>query len=133
MIAKNCSAEDLQAALDKINRERYEGNIKFLRLDGLNQNSTRWRFTLTVHSSKGAGSRLTVRHPWAGYKQHRLAAACWHVHGYFFEALFGINPGAEISTGRVKSITKQEGNWQDYNIGSMAAPMYFSDACCCDK
>jgi hypothetical protein len=121
--------EDLQKALEIVNKQ-YAGNIMFNRLEGNT-------FTLKVKDSKAPGHRLGFAHPnWADkkgnpYKQRRLASACWHVHGYFFDALFTINPKAVIRS-QGNKITKYEGNWQDKNIGSEMYPMYFSEACECE-
>lgn len=63
----------------------------------------------------------------------RIAAACWHVHGDFFDALLKIQPNAVIVTrgGPGAVIDKNGGNWQDCNIGSRMSPMMFSEACEC--
>lgn len=127
MKAKNCTTEDLRNALDK-NNAKYGNNIKFKRLDITGKQVT---FTLTVVSSKGPGARHST---WKNAKGNytRIAAACWHVHGDFFDALFKIAPDAEIKTGN-KSITRHCGNWEDWNIGSAYQPMYYSEACFCGE
>lgn len=124
MLFRNCTISDLQKALDEVNK-KYENNIIFNRLDARG-------FTLRCKDSKKAGHRL-------GYYVHhktgnrsRLVSACWHVHGDFFDALFGINPDAVI-VARKNKITKESGNWEDCNIGSMMFPFYFSEACECQR
>jgi len=124
MLAKKCTINDLQTALEKVNQQ-YDNNIKFRRLD---QQGRGVRFTLTVNSSRGKGARLSV--DYANRRRH-LAAACWHVHGNFFDCLFGIVPEAEITSNGEK-ITKDYGNWRDWNIGSMMYPMAYSYACECE-
>ena len=125
MIARNCSVYDLKNALNAVN-ERYEGNIKFKTLE---PKGKRISFTLTVVDSKAPGHRRKVN------GTGRLAAACWHVHGNFFEELFKIQPLAGIySSGSLanprtgKWITVEGGNWQDWNLGSMVMA---STACDC--
>jgi hypothetical protein len=118
MKAKNCTVQELQMALEIINH-KYEGNIRFKRLDG----GKTPQFTLTVNSSKAKGGRL-------GQHGRRIAAACWHVHGDFFDALLKVNPSAVITTAFAR-IDADGGNWQDKNIGSIMFPMYYSEACDC--
>ena len=125
----HCTMSDLQRALEKVN-EKYEGNIAFNRLD------TRG-FTLRVTDSKGPGHRLGFP-PYKGSgmgndwdKRKRMVSACWHVHGDFFDALFEINYNARI-TSRGKTIDSGQGNWEDFDIGSIMCPYYASEACECN-
>jgi ABC-type taurine transport system substrate-binding protein len=120
MKARNTNRNEMEKALAVVNK-KYKGNIQWKRFeDGKTIN-----FTLTVKSSKGPGGRI-------GFTGRRVAAACWHVHGDFFDALFGINPAAVIvSMGERISING--GNWQDKNIGSQMNPMYYSEACECNR
>lgn len=134
---RKCTIEDLQRALNTIN-PKYGDNIAFNRLDSNG-------FTLRVKDSKKAGHRLG-QPKFLGFdkgidyaKRRRLPYACWHVHGDFFDALFTIQPEAEIvSSGSlanplpVNKITKGQGNWQDWNIGSRKYPYYMSEACECN-
>jgi hypothetical protein len=109
----------MEAALAIVNG-KYAGNITWKRFD----DGRTINFTLTVKSSKAPGGRL-------GPSGRRVAAACWHVHGDFFDALFEVCPDAVIvSMG--KKITKDEGNWQDQNIGSAYLPFMYSEACDCN-
>lgn len=126
MLAKKCTESQLHEALEAINKQ-YADNIRFKRLD---QQGRNFRFTLTVASSKAPGGRLGFPDYNTG-KQRHIAAACWHVHGEFFEALFSINPEAEIVTASGK-IDRTGGNWQDRNIGSLYRPLYYSEACQCN-
>ena len=119
MKAKNTNNAAMEAALAIVNG-KYAGNITWNRFD----NGRTINFTLTVKSSKAPGGRL-------GPSGRRVAAACWHVHGDFFDALFEVCPDAVIvSMG--KKITKDEGNWQDQNIGSAYLPFMYSEACDCN-
>lgn len=122
MLVSNCTADDLHAVLDVLNKEMYEGNIRF---KDIRPQGRQVRFTLTVNSSKGPGGRI-------GFGGRRVAAACWHVHGNFFDALFKVCPDAKVRAGQ-KVITKDQGNWEDWNIGSMMEPMMYSEACDCDE
>ena len=127
MIAKNTNTNQLVQALNAVNNI-YDDNIEFNRYP-------EWigkqiRFTLRVKDSHGKGARLGFyQNPNTGNRRH-LVSACWHVHGNFFEQLFKIAPDAEIIAGN-KTITKNFGNWEDRNIGSMMSPLYFSEACEC--
>ena len=56
--------------------------------------------------------------------------------GHFFEEVFKIAPEAEILSGsqhyiRKMAITKDSGNWEDWNAGSMMYPAYMSELCEC--
>lgn len=130
---------DLDRALTLVN-EIYKGNICFKSRKTIGNSrggGLTMQFTLTVLSSKGPGHRLSFYRPWSG-KQYRLAAACWHVHGDFFDALLEINPRARIITqagrgSRTNIITKDGGNWTDLDVGSVMYPAYLSELCECDR
>ena len=127
MIATNATREDLQHALDAVNK-KYGGNIKFRNFDSVSKN--RVRFTLTVKNSGGKGARRSA-------KGQKISAACWHVHGDFFDALIKANDAARVLVGartvygRAAWIDKDGGNWQDRNIGSHVFPFMHSEACAC--
>jgi hypothetical protein len=118
MKARNVTRDEMYEALDKTN-EIYSGNVEFNRFEG----SRVFNFTLRVKDSLGPGARR-------GWTGRRMVAACWHVHGHFFEKLIEINPNAEIVSCYSK-ISAAGGNWQDRNIGSMVQPLYYSEACEC--
>ena len=123
MIAKNTTPEQLREALAVINK-RFADNISFKRAP--EQTGKRWTFTLRAIDSRKAGGRI-------GHTGRRIGnAACWHAHGYFFEALFKIAPDAVVYAGSL-TISADAGNWQDRNIGSMVQPMMYSEACACEK
>jgi hypothetical protein len=119
MIVKNSNMEDMQKALDIINKD-YDNNIKWKRFDKVGNNI---RFTLRCVSSRGKGAKI-------GYNGRHTISACWHVHGDFFDALLSINDKAIIKTAK-KTIDKNGGNWEDWNIGSIMFPLYYSEACNC--
>lgn len=118
MKAKNTNLQEMEKALEIIN-QKYDNNIRWKRFE----NKKTINFTLTVINSKEKGSKINR-------KGRRISAACWHVHGDFFDALFSINPNAVIiSLG--KTITNEKGNWENFNIGTAINPFYISDACNC--
>ena len=138
MIARRVSESDMLLALRKVNK-LYKDNIVFRRLDRLTDSQNpigSFGFTLTVKSSRSPGGRFSASSLVDGRNKPRhIAAACWHVHGHFFDALFAIAPDARILTtgGKRRAMTVLSGNWQDYNIGSQAYPCMASEACECNN
>jgi hypothetical protein len=137
MIARNITETAMETALAVINRDRFEGNIVFKRFE---KKGKGFLFTLTVkETALGKGKdRIAapgVRHSW--HSDRKIAAACWHVHGYFFEELFKVEPDARIFSSFYKRdsgdgwIDARHGNWIDGNIGSMMQPCKMSEACFC--
>ena len=119
---KNVTSADLVKALRVVN-EKYEDNITWNNYEQLSEK--RFRITLRVENSHGKGARKGT------LSGRALIYACWHVHGDFFDALLSMNPEAIIkSAGR--TITKDGGNWEDWNIGSLCEPLYYSLACDCE-
>ena len=101
-------------AIKSINKE-YGYSISLNR----NDQTGKW-FNFTIASpSKVPGARVS----WSG---RNLAKASWHAHGYLFDAIFAIEPDAIIQALGNK-ITKDFGNWQDVQIGSMMSPCYMSE------
>lgn len=130
MIAKNVTAEEMHQALDAVSA-MYGNNVIWNRFEP--QHTARTKkvaFTLKVKDSKGMGAHVTINR--AICKHRRTPYACWHVHGHFFEALFKIAPEAVIMS-KGNKITKDSGNWEDFNVGSMAYPVYASECCCCGR
>jgi hypothetical protein len=133
MIARNCSIKDLEQALKDTNVS-YDNNVTWNRKP--EKVGTGFRFTLRVKDSKKPGHRL------AQSSGNRMVSACWHVHGDFFDNLLSENPAAVVLTGAkghriyADGVDKNGdpeviGNWKDYQIGSMANPLMFSEACEC--
>lgn len=112
----------LNEALTFVNRS-FDNNIKFKSIEQISRNTV--KFTLTVKDSKKAGHRRGF------YNNRRLAAACWHVHGYFFEYLFLNFDNIKVRAGN-KVMKSNSDNWQDWNIGSNFQPLMFSQACDCN-
>ncbi len=115
----NASENELNKALELTNKE-FEGNITFKRFE---RSGKQMNFTLTVKSRYEEGARR-------GYQGQRVAAACWHVHGTFFDHLLDVNPEAVIKT-TFATIDKIGGNWQDKQVGSLMNPCYYSEMCDC--
>lgn len=127
----NVTKEQLQKALDLTNKE-FDNNITFNRFPEYVSYNNLLNFTLKVKDSKlkGAGRGDFHYLNKDGSRKKRINA-CWHVHGTFFDNLFKVNSEAYVYCGE-KKITKQYGNWEDRNIGSMMHPLMFSEACECD-
>lgn len=124
MYFKNASMQDLETALNEINK-KYDGNVTFKRLD--------WRgkqiiATLRVKNSHGKGAKI-------GYTDRHTIAACWHAHGDFFDALLKINPNIIIESMNRKIFVNTNdnivGNWVDWNVGSKVFPKLYSASCEC--
>ncbi len=131
MIVKNATMEDLQWALVAVNSSHeYAGNIKFKTLE---TKGRRISFTLTVDRTSEGTGKNKVTLPGVSIKRgKRIAAACYHCHGDFFDALFRVCPDAVVSS-LGKSITKDGGNWQDWNAGNLMNPVMASQCCECRR
>lgn len=106
--------ETVIKAIDNVNKEH--GYKIYLNRDEI---QGKW-YHFTLKSDSGIPGARTS---WSG---RNLACASWHAHGYIFDEIFKIDPEAVIwSIG--EKITKDFGNWQDKNIGSMVQPCYFSE------
>lgn len=116
----NANRNELEEALIAVN-EMFEDNVIFKEIKQLSKN--RIQFTLRTKKSRENGSRIS-------YSGRHHPSLCWHGHGFFFDALFTINENIFVSS-RGKKITKDAGNWEDANIGSMMIPLMHSDACEC--
>lgn len=121
MYAKNCTIEELEQALNNVNK-LYDNNVIFNHFP--EYRGKRIIFTLRVINSNKKGAKRTI-------SGRRHTSACWHVHGDFFDLLFEINNQAEIIAVN-KKINIDGGNWQDRNIGSTLNPLYYSQACECN-
>jgi len=116
----NATKNELEEALIAVN-EMFEDNVIFKEIKQISKN--RIQFTLRTKKSREKGSRIT-------HSGRHHPSACFHAHGFFFDALFTINENIFIKSGR-KKITKDSGNWEDRNIGSIMIPYMHSDACNC--
>jgi hypothetical protein len=123
MLIRNVTDEDLDNALRATN-EVFGGNVGFFHkrhIGHTRQGGNKYDVRLTVRSSRGPGAARS-------YTGRRLSAACWHVHGTFFDAL---PPEAEIISAHEDGIHRPGDCWFDYQVGSMMQPMYASEACDC--
>jgi hypothetical protein len=121
VIIRNAAKWQIEKALEETNKS-FKGNVTFNRFEAKGKN---FSVTLKVKSSKGPGARI-------GFTGRAMVAACWHVHGNFFDHLFEISPRAIVVSNGDK-ITQTHGNWIDRNIGSRMNPLMYSDACHCKK
>ena len=110
----------LDEALNCVN-QKFDDNIQFKEFKQIS--SKRINFTLRVKNSSSPGAKI-------GHSGRKTIAACWHVHGYFFEYLFLQYPGIVIIS-QGKKLKDNSDNWQDQNIGSYYRPLQFSEACNC--
>ena len=119
----------MENALKEINI-LFNDNVVFNRFDV--QENGNIQFTLKVKNSKEAGARFSPN-------GRKLASACWHVYGEFFDALLNENNSAVI----ISSYTKEPikiymendeivGNWQDWNAGNYYNPVKVSKLCLCE-
>lgn len=144
MKISNVTESDLMFALVKTNK-KFDDNVAFKTMESMNKERTRWNVTLRVMDSRGKGARrgfpvfkgFNEAPGWE--KRRHLPSACWHVHGVFFDCLLSINENAVIVTSGSlanplpsNKITKDGGNWQDWNIGARLNPYWMSEACDCE-
>lgn len=126
MEIRNCSRAEIETALQTVNAE-FDGNVGFKKFEELNRKRTEaYRVTLTVRDSHGTGARTSAD------GSRAIAAACWHVHGTFIDAL---PEQAEIitSTRSERTIKRPGDRWEDWNIGSVYNPCMYSEACRCNE
>ena len=120
MIIKNATKDEIYLALNKVN-DTFENNVRFNGFDTIGQGGTRFNVTLKVESSKGEGMTR-------GFSGRRTVFACWHVHGVFIDSL----PfGTKVYSSPFNKWVKPGDAWNDKNIGSIAMPKRYSDACDC--
>jgi len=117
---------DIRTALMNANVQ-FGGNLEFKRFDHAGKTrhgENKFTVTLTVKDSRKPGSRRST-------SGRRIAAACWHAHGRFFDALPGTTR-IVTSCGQNGTLNTYPGvPWNDFNIGSLYQPMYMSEACDC--
>lgn len=92
---------------------------------------------------EGKGLHFTlglIGERWRRRSNHgrRVAAVCWHGHRAFMEALFNRAPAARLKStmidyrGRLDFWTRHDATGQR-NIGSIAQPLAYRDACDCPR
>jgi hypothetical protein len=127
MIIRNVTQADLATALQYTSGV-FGNNIEFFMAEPAGrtrQGGEKWHVRLTVKSSRGPGARRS-----ADGSGRRVKAACWHVHGTFFDAL---PSEAEIIVAGEEDVHHPGDLWQDRNIGGLMNPMMHSDACDCES
>lgn len=124
MLAYNVTADDLNAALETLNAEKYGGNLRFKR--GPEPKGNAQSFTITVNDSSATGAKYNQ------VSGRRVAAACWHAHGDLFAEIIRRVPEARIKTA-ISTVTAEGGNWVDVPAtGDFYGPLYASQMCHCD-
>lgn len=125
MIIANTSKAAIVKALAKVNEE-FDGNICFRKFECLNNAGDRFSVRLTVKDSSGPGTKFSPTQTRKDGSPRRIAAACWHVHGEFMDAL---NADAVITTLGMK--IRPGDRWNDWKVGSMFRPARASECCDC--
>ena len=111
--------------------ERFAGNIEYRNgPEPLSKRATdggrgRFRLTITVRDSKGAGG--SISRGWSS-EGRAIHAACWHAHGFYFDRVLAADPLAVIRP-RDIVIDANGGNWQDFQRGSLVQPSMASEWC----
>jgi hypothetical protein len=126
MKVRGATEQNLQDALYIVN-SHYEGNVTLARDKAFPF------FALRVVSLDGPGTTFQRRYDYRTGAEtvKRSRSACWHVHGWVFDALFTVAPDAIVDSAGTK-ITRNAGNWTDWNVGSSMFPIDASDQCECD-
>ena len=132
MIAKNTTTKEMRKALELTNKA-FNNNVVFNRFDQQGKNIA---FTLKTENSSKEGSKVS-------YSGRKTCAACWHVHGEFFDNLIlkVNNKAIVISSYLEKERSKMfyngsrdvQNNWQNIKQGTYDRPVYMSDLCNCDN
>lgn len=132
----HASKQAIETALEVVNRA-YDSNVMFNRFDAANAKDNKYNVTLRVVSSRGKGARMN--HDWSRH----LVAACWHVHGDFFDALpdgtkvvshwgsQGKQVTFTVAQSRDSGTHYKSGYWQDQQVGSVMQPAMMSELCEC--
>ncbi len=128
MKAYGITNDQLRATVAEVSRKRYADNLT---LNYSEPHNTHVSFTLRVDSSKGPGHRI-------GHTGKRMIAACWHAHRDVMKALFARYPEMRLVSALANYRSESDfirsfEATGDKNIGSMARPMFMSEACECHK
>jgi len=116
----NATIQQLNEALNFVN-QKFDNNVQFKEIKQIS--SKRVNFTLRVKNSSSPGAKI-------GYSGRKTIAACWHVHGYFFEYLFLTCKDVYIIS-QGKKMKDNSDNWQDQNVGNKYNPVFYSTLCNC--
>jgi len=143
----NVNEKEIKKAIDVVNKQ-FEDNIYLKEYEYLNKSRSGTGFTvkfkLGVKDSSKAGSRRSIMMVNKDGSRRKLAIACYHVHGVFFDALLDINKNAEVRLSGNRKIYVEKtkvkadikygdiiGNWEDWEVGSYMQPSMMSEACEC--
>lgn len=127
MKIKGLYATDLVTAISTVSQEQYNGNIIFNRNPEKVGNFL--HFTLRVINSKGPGARVSA-------SGRRSVALCWHGHRDVMQEIFTRHPTALLVTAMARydgadGFECEYPQTGDQNIGSIAQPLCYADACLC--
>jgi hypothetical protein len=129
MQARNVTQWELEAAAEAVGLE-------------LGPGSHPGRFTLNLGQRDEHGrrkyQRLSAIPSYHGGKQRRVNAVCWHGHRDFMFRLFDARPEAVLSSGIIRYRGREDflakfESTGDRNIGSIASPMAYREACTCQE
>lgn len=130
MIARNVTLDEVRKAALAIGAD--------LRFDTRQKGNT-VQFTLRPENGKWQRRSASMFG-----NDRKVAAVCWHGHREFFRELFKRVPTAKVQTRATREFPKGE-RWYtaenfeqvyratDTNIGSMMAPVRYSQACYCEE
>lgn len=115
MIVKNVATlDDLERALHSVNA-RFDGNVRMIAT--LVNNNQDWKVDLKVFDCHGSG---------APFRTRATSQACWHVYGFFFDAL----PEYAVIVVQGRKVRPND-PWHDWKLSQYRYPFYASQACDC--
>ena len=129
MKTRNITVKQLETALENINRELYDNNIKMdIREKYTSGGLPRHSVKVGVHSSHKVGGSYNP------YSKRHIAAACWHVFGHFLDELGEICDNTALVElmdydYKTRVVHPKDHDWLDLNVGSNWYPMYQSEKC----
>lgn len=119
------TASAIEAAIGRVSRDEYSGNLNIEALEHVG--GKRWRLKLGTLDSHDHGSRTS----WSGRHGRYM---CWHAFRDVFAALFLLDPDMRIRTGYAtydgaKRFLDLYPATAYLNVGSMARPAYPDELC----
>lgn len=125
MKIRNVTEKEIRAAVHAV-AGIYSWNVQALEVVAVSAAARKgmrgtFRVRLGVKSSRHPGARRS-------HSGRRIAAACWHAFGHFFDAL----PQGALIDGNVGEKARESGApWVDRQIGPQCAPVMMSETCDC--
>ena len=116
MRIKGITRKQLSNCIKLVNKEN---NYKLIYNREPEKKGNFFHFTIKSKKSGISGARYSA-------SGRRLINASWHSHGYLFDKILELNKDSIIYSG-LKKITKNGGNWEDWNCGSNFEPCYMSE------